>query len=70
MQFSIEHIFVLIERKEIAGCKQNVFNYLYRFIKMYTGMQLPQWLPSLDNGVPGNPRHQTTREVNEISVET
>lgn len=42
----------------------------YRFIKIYTGMKLPQWLPSHDNGVPGNPRHQTTREVNEISAET
>lgn len=42
----------------------------YKFIKIYTGMQVPQRLSSHDSTAPGNPRRQATREVNEISAET
>ncbi len=70
MQFHIEHIVVLIEGKINCWMQTKWCENTYMFIQIYTGMQLPQWLPSHDNGGPGNPRHQTTREVNEIRAKT
>lgn len=62
-----QNIFVLKERKEIAGHKQNDFQQVdSNWNALESSIHSHYHLMTIQCG---NPRHKATREVNEISAE-